>query len=133
MIAPILLAALLQTAHPCDETPVTVTTRSPFTAGVCWSGLDEPDGNPSAPALELRVYLDGVLVQAVANPTPDGPPNAEGLSFYRVAGLAASRGARVLTFTVVNEVGESLPSDPFPFTVVGGKPAKPTKARVDPR
>ena len=130
MIAPLLLAAALQTAHPCDIPPPVDRTASPFRAGVCWNqtGLD---GQPTEPATELRVFVDGALAATLFNPQPIGPPNAVGEFYYEVSDVVAPRGDRVLTFTVVNEVGESLPSDPFSFRVLGARPGKPTKARVE--
>lgn len=119
-------------AHPCDVTPVSVDTKVPFAAGVCWNGLDT-DGNPSSPLVALRVLVDGVVVATVADPVPDGPASATGEVFYRVPGLTVPKGARVLTFVVVNAEGESVPSDAYTFRVIGAPPSKPGKPRVEAR
>ena len=132
MMTPFLLALALQTPHPCDVTPVSVDTKVPFGAGVCWNGLDT-DGNVAGALTALRVLVDGVVIFTVPNPSPTGPANAAGESFYLVPGLSVPKGPHTLTFVVVNEVNESVPSDPYAFRVIGGAPSKPSKPRVEAR
>lgn len=130
MILETLLALGLLQTHPCDVTPQPVQTKSGFTVGACHSGKDE-DGNP-ATLTAVKVFIDGTLVRT-ATPAASGAPNATGLTYYTIANVAASRGSHTLTVTVVSADGESVPSDPYTFSVVGGKPAKPHGARLEPR
>ncbi len=129
LFAVLLLASPAFAQHPCDvASPPSVSTKSPFTVGACFSNKDV-DGNPS-PITALKVFIDGVLVKTQAAPPAVGAPNAAGLSYYTTTGVAASKGARVLTVTVVTADGESDPSTAYNFSVVGGKPGKPVGPRV---
>lgn len=129
MTALLLATVLLQTPHPCDEPPPIVdTTRSPFSATVCVSNLDN-DGNVASPVTAVQALVDGTVIGVMT--VAAGPPSATGWSLYRFDGLRAPRGARVLTFDATNEYGPSAPSDPLAFTVRGGPPAKPEKARIE--
>lgn len=133
MMTPVLLALLLQTPHPCDEPPPIVdTTRSPFSVTVCVSNMDA-DGNSPVTITSLQALIDGTVVGTLTDPVPVGPPSATGWSLYRMDGLRASRGARVLTFVAATVDGPSVPSDPFPFTAKGGPAAKPLHPRVEAR
>lgn len=121
--------ALAQT-DPCPATTSPVSTRSGFTAGACHDGKDI-DG-AAATVTSLKILIDGVVVKTVANPVPSAP-NAAGLSYYSTTGVAASKGARVLTVVIGTADGDSDPSTAYAFSVVGGKPSKPVGARVEPR
>ena len=133
MLSPYLLALALQTPHPCDvPAPIVDTTRQPFAVTVCL-GITDEFGEPADPVTTLKVWIDGVVIATVPNPVAVSGPSATGWSLYRVEGLRSARGARVLTFTAVNKVGESAASDSVPFALVGGPPAKPLHPRVEAR
>jgi hypothetical protein len=131
LLAVLALPALLEAqTHPCDTAPASVSTKSPFTVGICFDGKDI-DGNPTTPTA-LKVFVDGVLVKTQPSPVPSGPANAAGLSYYTTTGVAAPKGtSRSLTVTIVTADGESDPSVAYTFSVVGAKPSKPVRARVE--
>jgi len=125
------LPSLAQAQHPCDLTPAPVSTKTGFIAGACHDGKDV-DGVP-ATVTSLKILIDGAVAKTVVNPVPAGAPNTAGLSYYATTGVAAPKGARVLTVVIGTADGDSDPSTPYSFQVVGGKPSKPVAARVEPR
>jgi hypothetical protein len=114
--------------HPCDSDPASATNlKSPVNVAFCVSNLDE-DGN-STVLTKFTVRIDGAV--AFDGPlTAIGVPNAAGLRYYEVPGLVVARGGHSAVVTAWNIDGESLPSAPEAFGVVGGKPQKPTALRV---
>lgn len=123
--------------HPCDGTPATVSTKSPTDVGFCFSNKDvdgnpvtNASGTPTTTLVSAKVTIDGATAKTVSNLAPSGAPNAAGDSYYLVTGVTAAKGARTARVTVTTADGESDPADAYTFSVVGGKPAKPTRVRV---
>ncbi len=107
-----------------------VNVKNPYKVQFCFTGKDD-GGNPITLPVQVRVTIDTTAQPMQPLPTASGTTGCPtGASLYIVSGYSSTKGNHTASATLWTTDGESLPSNPFDFTVIGRPPASPTNLAV---
>jgi hypothetical protein len=113
-------------------TPVLAqNVKAPYSAQFCWNGKEDDNVTPVTIAVSVIITVDGVDKPAVPLPASTSTAGCPaGSNLYKVSGYSSAKGPHSAVATLSTADGESVPSSPFAFTVVGKPPAAPTNLSV---